>query len=303
MNIKYARLFAAIAVCFFITGCGGYPDKRIITTFPPGDGKIVLYNYQLGEVIDATYRINDRYDKNALAAIEDIFRSRTDGKEHKIDLELVELLDNIQDHFQADNIELISGYRSPALNKLLKGEGVAVSEESRHMQGKAADIHIDEVTEEIVVDYARQLKVGGVGYYPAWDFVHIDTGAVRSWDLPDEPGRKLVAFRKGTDWQIITDKNIYLPGESISFEITNITGQKKPLTVEPMLEMFRRGEWMPIMKFEVPVKTTIGGGTAWTGHWKPKEDDQFGKFRIVIAGPQNLPHLSVLSNEFYRKKM
>lgn len=294
---------AAPLVCSHVAYGNDYPKERISTSFSPGDGKIAFYNYHLNESVDAVYRKGDKYVDEGLDRINHIFRSQSDEKEHAIAIELIELLDHIQDHFKADCLELISGYRSPALNRQLAKKGINVSEESLHMEGKAADIHIDEVTEEAISEYARSLKMGGVGYYPAFDFVHIDVGEMRNWDLPDRPGRLLIALRKGAEWQVTTDKNLYLPHEAIPYEILNITRKPKVLSGTPELEIFRRGEWIPVRKLNYPGGEDLAAGETWSGELKFSKRDSFGKYRIVIPGPKGFEHLEVRSNEFYRKKL
>ena len=300
--LKYTFL-ALLLIAASPAKAGVYPQNRRATRFPAGDGEIVIYSYHLDETLATTYRRSNTYAQAGLQAIVDIFRSRSDQKRHPIDLTLIELLDHLQDHFGADSIELISGYRSQPLNKSLAKTCRNVSEESMHVLGRAVDVHIDEVTEEIVADYVRRLKVGGVGYYPAHDFVHIDTGDIRNWDLPDEPGRRLTAMRKGITWQIITDVDIHLPGEAIRFVVTNTTGSPKTLQNAPILQLFRRGTWVSKAPLPaMPAELTVGSGGTWKGIWRPSEHDPFGKYRIVIPESEHFPHLDARSNEFYRKR-
>ncbi len=278
------------------------PKQRISTSFSAGDGKLCLYNYHEDRAIEVNYRKGKRYRQKGLDEIQYLFRSRSDKQEHPIDIELIELLDHLQDHFAVDCVELISGYRSPKLNKELKEKNVNVSEESLHLEGRAADIHLDEVTEEIVSSYARSLKVGGVGYYPAFDFVHIDTGDVRRWDLPDRPGRLLMAMRKGAKWQVITDRNLYLPDEVIDVEVMNITRAPRSFDSAITVERFRRGKWEPAGTLSIPNAVQLAPGEVWRTQWKPEDRALFGKFRLVLPGPDGFPHLAVHSNEFYRKR-
>lgn len=301
--VSISFLAAMASPCISAELAAPPPDRHIPTPFPASDGKIAIYNYHLDEVMETTYRRGDQYDPKALKEIQHIFRSRLDNKEHPIDIRLIELLDHFQDHFKADCIEIISGYRSPELNKKLKQEGKNVARESLHLKGKAADIHIDEITEQALAKYARSLKVGGVGYYPANDFVHVDTGEVKNWDVPDRSGRLLIALQKGREWQIITDKNIYLPEETIPYEIVNITRSPKSLDRVPILEIFRRGKWGEAGKLDNPKGAKLGAGEAWHSRWRPSKESPFGKYRIVIPGPEGFPHLEARSNEFYRKRM
>lgn len=78
-------------------------------------------------------------------------------------------------------IQIISGYRSAATNELLRRRGGGVARDSLHLAGQALDIRIPGVALADLRHAALGLRAGGVGYYPASDFVHIDTGRVRSW--------------------------------------------------------------------------------------------------------------------------
>jgi uncharacterized protein YcbK (DUF882 family) len=284
----------------FVSG-GGIPSERISTPFPPGDGTLSIYSYHLDRHHEIVYRRGGVYDPEGLKKIEQVFRSR-DGKSHPIDLLLVELLDHLQEHFKVETIELISGYRSPRLNERLRKDGVPAGENSYHIEGRAADIHFDEITEEKIEEYALSLGIGGVGYYPAQDFVHLDTGEVRRWSLPDKPGRLFTALRKGAVWEVTTDRDLYLPGESIPFSILNITRTPKKLDLPLRLQRFRRGKWVLVKELLPAGSRDVGSGKTIPGSWKPDAADSFGKFRLVLPGPEGFPHLEVRSNEFYRKR-
>ena len=79
--------------------------------------------------------------------------------------------------------QVISGYRSPATNEMLRRAGHGVATGSLHLQGQAIDIRLADVELTDLRDAALSLRAGGVGYYPSADsdFVHIDTGRVRRW--------------------------------------------------------------------------------------------------------------------------
>jgi uncharacterized protein YcbK (DUF882 family) len=77
--------------------------------------------------------------------------------------------------------EVISGYRSPATNETLRNQTKGVAKDSLHMQGRAIDIRPTGVRTRNLHRAALDLGQGGVGYYPQSDFIHLDTGDVRSW--------------------------------------------------------------------------------------------------------------------------
>lgn len=77
--------------------------------------------------------------------------------------------------------EVISAYRSPETNKLLRKNSSGVARKSQHVLGKAIDVRLSGLETEKLRDIALELKLGGVGYYQRSNFVHVDTGRVRRW--------------------------------------------------------------------------------------------------------------------------
>jgi uncharacterized protein YcbK (DUF882 family) len=77
--------------------------------------------------------------------------------------------------------EIVSGYRSPKTNAMLRRKSNGVARRSLHMSGKAMDIRMGDLPSKHLRNVAVQLARGGVGYYSKSDFVHLDTGPVRRW--------------------------------------------------------------------------------------------------------------------------
>jgi uncharacterized protein YcbK (DUF882 family) len=98
-----------------------------------------------------------------------------------MDPRLIGVLTNVASHFSAKRIEIVSGFRSPKYNLMLRKKGHQVARHSQHMEGNAVDIRVRGVPTKTVLHYVRSLHVGGVGYYPRSQFVHTDTGPVRYW--------------------------------------------------------------------------------------------------------------------------
>jgi uncharacterized protein YcbK (DUF882 family) len=98
-----------------------------------------------------------------------------------MDVRLVDVLERVADRFSARRIEVVSGYRSPKYNLMLRKKGHQVARNSQHMEGNAVDFRIRGVTTKQILYYVRSLRVGGVGYYPQSQFVHSDTGRIRYW--------------------------------------------------------------------------------------------------------------------------
>ncbi|HEX7507746.1 MAG TPA: DUF882 domain-containing protein [Polyangia bacterium] len=83
--------------------------------------------------------------------------------------------------FHAPRIDIVSGFRSPKYNLMLRKKGHQVARESQHMQGTAVDFRVRGVELDTLREFVRGLHVGGVGYYPRTRFIHADTGKVRYW--------------------------------------------------------------------------------------------------------------------------
>ena len=147
-----------------------------------GDGRLTLSDAQSGESISIVYRTQEGvYEDAALEAIDHTLRCHGKGEEFPISLKLVELVDHLQDHFGADKVSIVSGYRSPEYNEHLRHTLRRVAHDSRHMQGLAMDILLPGVTKQELTAYAESLQSGGVGDYANSRYVHIDVGQVRRW--------------------------------------------------------------------------------------------------------------------------
>jgi hypothetical protein len=98
------------------------------------------------------------------------------------DTRLASILAAAAIRFRAPRIDIVSGFRSPKYNLMLRKKGHQVARESQHMQGTAVDFRIRGVETETLREFVRGLHLGGVGYYPKTHFIHADTGKVRTWE-------------------------------------------------------------------------------------------------------------------------
>jgi hypothetical protein len=97
------------------------------------------------------------------------------------DTRLATLLAAAALRFNSTRVEVVSGYRSPKYNLMLRKKGHQVARESQHLQGTAVDFRVRGVSTEALHDFVRGLRMGGVGFYPRTRFVHADTGKIRHW--------------------------------------------------------------------------------------------------------------------------
>jgi hypothetical protein len=98
-----------------------------------------------------------------------------------MDTRLVGVLTSVANRFSAKRIEIVSGYRSPKYNLMLRKKGHQVARHSQHMEGNAVDFRVRGIPTRSVLHFVRSLRIGGVGYYPHSQFVHSDTGPIRYW--------------------------------------------------------------------------------------------------------------------------
>jgi hypothetical protein len=99
----------------------------------------------------------------------------------QVDTRLAAILAAAAIRFHAPRVDVVSGFRSPKYNLMLRKKGHQVARESQHTQGTAVDFRIRGVTTETLREFVRTLHMGGVGYYPRTHFIHADTGKVRYW--------------------------------------------------------------------------------------------------------------------------
>jgi uncharacterized protein YcbK (DUF882 family) len=178
------RSFLKASLAGMIVLLGGTPalSKIIENDYLP-EGRLTLFNIHNREKLTVTFRTPDgQYDPNALCAIDGILRCHYTEEVMKIDIRTIEYLNRIDKELGGGHeIHIISGFRSPAYNDLLRREGRHVAGHSLHMQGKAIDIAIPQIGTETVRRTALSLRAGGVGFYPGPGFVHIDSGPFRTW--------------------------------------------------------------------------------------------------------------------------
>ncbi len=139
-------------------------------------------NLHTGERLRASYWENGRYLDDALGAIYRVLRDHRANVVHAIDTRLLDLLAVLQQKVgNSRPYEVISGYRSPSSNEMLRAHGSGVAQGSLHLQGKAIDIRLPGSDLLALHKAAVGLKGGGVGLYRASNFIHVDTGRVRYW--------------------------------------------------------------------------------------------------------------------------
>ena len=148
----------------------------------PPDRDLSLYNIHTGELAAVEYCRSGRLVVPSLETINHVLRDHRTGEMKDIDVRLLDLLNALSRKITADRtFHVISGYRSPRTNAFLRANGRGVAEHSLHLLGRAVDIRVPGLGLQDLYRAAVSLRGGGVGIYPASDFIHVDVGRVRTW--------------------------------------------------------------------------------------------------------------------------
>lgn len=150
----------------------------------PAPRRLAFYNTHTGESLDVVYWSDGRYLPQSLDQIARVLRDHRTNEEKAIDPRLLDLLVELRTRLDTKHpFHVISSYRTPESNEYLRGlsRTSGVAKMSQHTLGRAIDVRIPGLEIETIRDTALSMRRGGVGYYPASDFVHVDVGRVRKW--------------------------------------------------------------------------------------------------------------------------
>ena len=148
----------------------------------PVERALRLYNTHTGESLRSIFWAEGQFVPDALKDINKLLRDHRSNTIAEMDPKLLTLLNRVSDKFgSSDVLHVISGYRSPETNRKLAAASGGVARHSMHLEGKAIDIRLPGRDLEQLHKAALAVRGGGVGYYPKSQFVHMDTGRVRTW--------------------------------------------------------------------------------------------------------------------------
>ncbi|UCE32877.1 MAG: DUF882 domain-containing protein [Burkholderiales bacterium] len=140
-----------------------------------------FYHTHTGERRVVEYYASGRYQPDALDELNRLLRDFRTGEAIEMDAKLFDLLYGVSLAVGRGTFEIVSGYRSPKTNAMLRQRSGGVAKKSLHMQGRAIDVRLSGRDTRRMRDAAIALRAGGVGYYARSNFVHLDTGRVRRW--------------------------------------------------------------------------------------------------------------------------
>lgn len=205
-----------------------------------GDRTLYLHHTHTGETAQITFKRNGRYDQDGLRKLNYFLRDWRTNEPTTMDPALFDLVWQVYQSVGATQpINIVSSYRSPKTNAMLRASSSGVAENSQHIKGKAMDFFIPGIDLATLRATAMRFQVGGVGYYPTSGspFVHLDTGSVRAWPRMTTAQLKRV-FPDG--------KTLHLPADG------------KPLSSTG--RQYAMAEWQKCHSVPCGVGDSVGGG-------------------------------------------
>jgi uncharacterized protein YcbK (DUF882 family) len=166
-----------LAVLGLIVSC-----NSLQTVVANGDTRAIsLQHTHRDDTITVTFKRSGRYDEDGLKKLSYFLRDWRNDEQTRMDPQLFDILWEVSREVDTkEAIHIVSSYRSPQTNSMLRRRSRGVAQFSQHMLGKAIDFHIPGVSVEQLRAAGMRLQRGGVGFYPG-SFVHVDVGSVRHW--------------------------------------------------------------------------------------------------------------------------
>lgn len=165
----------------------GWREETGLILEPCEERRLHLYSTNTGETFNRVYWADGDYIPEALEEINYLLRDYRANLIKEIDPNLLDLLYNLNQKLECDSpYHVISGYRSPKTNAVLRKRNRKVARNSLHMAGMAVDLRVPDLHVKNICNAALEMRGGGVGYYARRGFVHLDVGDVRTW----QDGRK-----------------------------------------------------------------------------------------------------------------
>ncbi|MDQ2092756.1 YcbK family protein [Rhodalgimonas zhirmunskyi] len=182
-SVSFSR--RALLGAFAATTLTAAPTYSKAAGFLKGSGdirRLKMYSARTGEKIDMIYWIEGNYIKDAVNEINYFMRDWRTNDVKNIDMRTMDIMAAAHNLMDAnDPYMLLSGYRSPKTNAMLRARSSGVAKNSRHLRGQAADLRLASRSVNQMARAASSCHAGGVGRYSGSNFVHMDCGPVRTW--------------------------------------------------------------------------------------------------------------------------
>lgn len=180
LSFSKAGCHAGLTSLLLLAGAGAVQDATALNE----TRTLSFHHTHSDEDLTVTFKRDGRYDEEALKQLNHFLRDWRSQDQTTMDRRLFDILWEVyRDVDGKKPINIISSYRSPATNAMLRRRSSGVARFSQHMLGHAMDFYIPEVSLEQIRYAGLRLQRGGVGFYPTSGspFVHLDTGSIRHW--------------------------------------------------------------------------------------------------------------------------
>jgi uncharacterized protein YcbK (DUF882 family) len=257
-----ARNRLARIICSLAVACGAIVSGTtgLQNAVANGDTRTIsLVHLNSHESLTVTFRRDGRYDRDGLKQLNWFLRDWRTQDMTNMDPKLFDILWAVErESGSRGPIQVLSAYRSPNTNAMLRRRSRAVAEHSQHMLGRAIDFNLPDVPMAKVRAIGMRLQRGGVGYYPNVPFVHLDTGSVRAW--PRMPRVELARlFPDG--------RTVHLPAD----------GKPLPGYEIAKAQILARGDGVAGERYAVASNGSSGGGRSFLarlfGGGKDEDED------------------------------
>jgi uncharacterized protein YcbK (DUF882 family) len=158
------------------------PMRKALAGVNGGVWRVSFHHCHTGESFSGAYRVGDKYLPDAFERLNYVLRDFRTRDVFPMDPRVIDIISLVQAKSRTGKpLEVLSGYRSPKTNAKLRHETSGVAKNSFHMYGQALDIRMPGYNTGRLRRVAMDVHGGGVGYYPRSDFIHVDTGKIRTW--------------------------------------------------------------------------------------------------------------------------
>jgi len=212
---------------------------RAVPLPPPQPHRLNLLNAHTGEKFSGIYRDDNGPIPRVMEDLSVFLRDFHSGDKIGIDVGVLDFLSGVLQSVGESKATILSAYRTPETNAMLAKKGLGAAENSQHLYGRALDVHLGDKLSD-AMKAARAMQRGGVGWYPQSNFMHIDSGPVRNWDLDHKDrgtllvGGKKVQFNKRGDILLAKGKN------AVDVKTPTVLRGEGPLSVRDRLVRLRK---------------------------------------------------------------
>lgn len=261
-----------------------------------GDARTLnFYNIHTKENVSITYKRDGEFLPEGMKQVNHIMRDWRRDEPRTMDPELIDTIWSLHQELGSKKpIHLVSGYRSKRTNERLRRRGGGQARKSQHILGKAADIHLPDVSVKKLRNSALVREVGGVGYYPksGLPFVHVDTGRVRHW--PKIRHQELAAlFPNGksqhipSDGRPITKRDSRIALAKMDKKIDSFIARKSKIKLPP--KMMMAGFMPPKLNWRKADPITTGSIPREAPPAPPASVNMASLLPPVVSSPPSMP--------------